>query len=86
MDEHTKDLGSVIIVSATDADGREAAKVLQAFHARHKGARQAASAEEQVRRADCAALRVSVRVAGQVMRAWATAEDQYAAQMQKMRP
>lgn len=53
LDEETKDLGSVIIVSANDADGREAAKVLQAFHARHKGARQ-------------------------VMRAWATAADQYA--------
>ncbi|CAE7284644.1 unnamed protein product [Symbiodinium necroappetens] len=53
LDDHTNDLGSVIIVSATDADGRAAAKVLQAFHARHKGARQ-------------------------VMRAWATAADQYA--------
>ncbi|CAE7823788.1 unnamed protein product, partial [Symbiodinium necroappetens] len=50
LDEHTKDLGSVIIVSATDADGRKAAEVLQAFHARHKGARQVmrawATAEE----------------------------------------
>ncbi|CAE7622544.1 unnamed protein product [Symbiodinium sp. CCMP2592] len=53
LDEQTNDLGSVIIVSATDTDGREAAKVLRAFHARHKGARQ-------------------------VMRAWATATDQYA--------
>ncbi|CAE7281657.1 unnamed protein product [Symbiodinium sp. CCMP2456] len=52
LDEHTEDLCSVIIVSATDADGREAAEVLKAFQNRHKGARQ-------------------------VMRAWATAEDQY---------
>ncbi|CAE7622627.1 unnamed protein product [Symbiodinium sp. CCMP2592] len=52
LDQNTNDMNAVIIVSATDADGKEAAKVVTEFHKRHRGTRQ-------------------------VMRAWATAGDEY---------